>query len=98
MSLNNVVESLKDGDCFGIGLEISRSEATIMDPSKLIVRKVIPTFISIDQFLESSLFKLKHNQDAAGGFDWKKSGELALGIGREPISGVFPLFLFEEHW
>lgn len=98
ISCNNVVEALKEGDCFGIALEISRSEATIMDPSKLIVRKIIPTFISTDQFLESSLFKLKSNQDASGGFDWKKSGELALGLGREPISGVFPLYLFDEHW
>ena len=25
-------------------------------------------------------------------------GELALGLGRESVSGVLPLFLFREHW
>jgi hypothetical protein len=24
--------------------------------------------------------------------------ELALGLGRESVSGVMPLFLFKEHW
>jgi len=89
---------MKDGDCMGIALEITRSEATIMDPSKLVVRKIIPTFMSIDSFLESALFKLKANQDASGGFDWTKAGDLAIGVGRESVSGVFPLYLFEEHW
>lgn len=25
-------------------------------------------------------------------------GELALGVGRESVSGILPLYLFEEHW
>ena len=81
-----------------IGLEISRSEATINDPSRLIIREVLPSFISLDSFLESSLYNLKLNQDASGGFDYEKQGELAVGAGRESISGVMPLFLFKEHW
>ena len=81
-----------------IGLEISRSEATISDPSKLVIRSVLPSFISLDSFLESSIFNLKCNQDTSGGFDYKNQGELAIGAGRESISGVLPLFLFKEHW
>ena len=81
-----------------VGLEISRSEATISDPSKLIIREVCPAFISLDSFLESSIYNLKCNQDASGGFDYEKQGELAIGAGRESISGVLPLFLFKEHW
>jgi hypothetical protein len=69
-----------------------------MDPTKLIVRKIVPTFMSLDSFIESSIFNLKKNQDAAGGFDYKNQGQLAIGLGREPISGVFPLYLFKEHW
>ena len=94
----DTLECLKEKDCMCIGLEISRSEATISDPSKLVIHDVHPTFISLDSFLESSIFNLKCNQDASGGFDYDKQGELAIGSGRESISGVLPLFLFKEHW
>ena len=98
VSLQNTIEALEAKDCMCIGLEISRSEACINDPSRLIIRDVLPSYISLDSFLESSLFKLKTNSDAAGGFDYEKQGELAVGAGRESISGVLPLFLFREHW
>ena len=94
----DTLECLKEKDCMCIGLEISRSEATISDPSKLIIRDVHPTFLSLDSFLESSIFNLKYNEAASGGFDHDKQGELAIGAGRESISGVLPLFLFREHW
>ena len=54
--------------------------------------------MSLDSFLDSSIFKLKQNQSAAGDFDYNMQGELALGLGRESVSGVLPLFLFQEHW
>ena len=54
--------------------------------------------MSLDSFLDSSIFNLKKNQDASGNFDYKMQGELALGVGRESVSGIMPLFLFEEHW
>ena len=50
--------------------------------------------MSLDSFLDSSIFKLKQNQSAAGDFDYNMQGELALGLGRESVSGVLPLFLF----
>ena len=98
ISLQNALESVKNKDCMCIGLEISRSEACINDPSRLIIREVLPCFISLDSFLESAIYQLKINQDASGGFDYEKQGELAVGAGRESISGVLPLFLFKEHW
>lgn len=98
VSQQNAIECLKAKDCMCIGLEISRSEATINDPSRLVIREVLPSFISLDSFLESSDYNLKCNQDASGGFDYDKQGELAIGAGRESISGVLPLFLFKENW
>jgi hypothetical protein len=50
--------------------------------------------MSLDSFLDASIFNLKKNQDASGGFDYNLQGELALGLGRESVSGVLPLFLF----
>ncbi len=81
-----------------LSLSISRSEATIQDPTKLIVNKIIPSYVSLDSFLDSSIFNLKRNQDASGNFDYKNQGELAVGTGNESISGLLPLFLFPEHW
>lgn len=98
MSQNDVIEALENGDCMCVSLQISRSEAAISDPTKLRIHKIVPTFMSLDSFLDSSIFNLKKNQDASGGFDYNNQGKLALGLGREEISGVFPLFLFKEHW
>lgn len=48
--------------------------------------------------MDASIFKLKQNENAHGGFDLNMQGELALGLGRESVTGVLPLFLFKEHW
>jgi hypothetical protein len=71
MSQCNAIELLKEGDCMCLTLDISRSEACINDPTKLIVNQIHPSFMSLDSFLDSSIFNLKKNQDAAGGFDYK---------------------------
>lgn len=44
-----------------IGLSIKRSEATISDPTKLIIAEVYPVYMSLDSFLESAIFNLKIN-------------------------------------
>lgn len=52
-------------------LQISRSEAVINDPTKLIIQGIVPNFMSLDSFMDSSIFNLKNNQNAAGDFDYK---------------------------
>ena len=94
----DVFELLEQKDCMCLGLDIARSEAAIADPSKLVIRKVLPVYMSLDAFLESSIFHLKQNQDNSGAFDLKHQGKLAIGAGRENVTGVLPLFLFKEHW
>lgn len=68
-----------------------------MDPTKLVIKGISPTFMTLNSFLDSSIFNLKKNQDASGGFDYKNQGSLALGVANESISGVLPLYLFKEH-
>lgn len=97
MSQCDTMEILKAGDCMCLTLDIKRSEAVISDPTKLVISQIIPQFMSLDSFLDSSIFNLKKHQDAAGGFDLKNQGQLAVGVGRENISGVMPLYLFKEH-
>lgn len=89
---------MQNGDCMCLSLQISRSQATIQDPTKLIIKGIVPTYMSLDSFLDASIYNLKKNQDASGGFDYNLQGELALGLGREAVSGILPLFLFKEHW
>lgn len=98
LSMNDALELIQNRDCMCLGLEIARSQATISDPSKLVIRNVYPVFMSLDSFLESSIYHLKLNQDASGGFDLKNQAKLAIGAGRESISGILPLYLFKEHW
>ena len=62
------------------------------------IKEVFPVYMGMDSFLESSIYNLKINEDAAGGFDLNEQGKLAVGAGRENISGLLPLYLFKEHW
>ena len=99
MSQCNVIDLMRAKDAMCIGLSVKRSEATIADPTKLVIAKVFPVYMSLDSFLESAIFNLKMNQDAAGNFDIKdEAGKLAVGAGREELTGLLPLFLFPEHW
>jgi hypothetical protein len=41
-----------------LGLDVGRSEAAIADPSRLLIKDIIPTFMTADSFLDSSAFKL----------------------------------------
>jgi hypothetical protein len=42
----NAIEAMGEGDCLGICLDVARSEAAIADPNQLVVKDVIPTFMS----------------------------------------------------
>ena len=94
----NALEAIKEGDWLGICLDVARSEAAIADPSQLIVRDVIPTFMSCSAYMDSAAFNLERESTAHGEFDTKSQGNLAMGLGRENVTGILPLYLFNEHW
>jgi len=89
-----------------LGLDIQRPEAAIADSSRLVVRDIIPTYVSADSFLESAKFKLdnsaKKGKDTHGGFKKKRvkkdSSQIVKGLGNENITGLMPLYLFWENW
>lgn len=54
ISTCNAIEAMQEGDCMALSLEVSRCEGTIGDPSLLRIKKIIPTFITIDSFLQSA--------------------------------------------
>lgn len=59
ISCNDVFEAMEAGDAFGIGMAVERPEAAIADPSRLIIKDIVPTYATSDSFLESAQFKLQ---------------------------------------
>lgn len=100
LSTNDVIEALKEGECFCIDLKIKRpsADAVIADPTRLGINKVLFSFMQGDSFLDSAAYSIDKDADAHGGFGNKQAGKLAEGAGREEVSGVMPLYLFKEHW
>lgn len=92
------LEAMQEGDCLGLCLDVARSEAAIADPNQLIVKDVVPTFMSCSAYLDSAAYNLERQTDAHGSFDTRVQGSLATGVGRENVTGILPLFLFNEHW
>jgi hypothetical protein len=68
LSCNDLFEAMEAGDCMCLGLDVSRSEACIADPSRLVIKEIIPTFMTADSFLDSAVFSLRKNEMAHGGF------------------------------
>ena len=62
MSCMSTVETMQSYDCMAIGLSITRPEAAIADPSRLIVHDIYPTYVSSESFLETAIFKLDNSQ------------------------------------
>ena len=103
-SVMNAAEAMQESDCMCISLSVERPESAIADPTKLIVKDVFPTYITADSFLQSAQFNISQNGDQAhGGFsgEAKPKGagaQLAMGVAREDVTAVMPLFLFKAHW
>jgi hypothetical protein len=64
----DVVEAIEAGDCMCICLDVGRSAAAIADPTKLIIKDIIPTFMTASSFLDSALFNLNKDPNSHGGF------------------------------
>jgi hypothetical protein len=59
---------MESGDCMCLALDVSRSEACIADPSRLVIKDIVPTFMTGDSFLDSAIFSLRKDGEAHGGF------------------------------
>ena len=78
LSCNDVFEAMEANDCMCLALDIGRSEACIADPSRLIIKDIVPTFMTADSFLDSAVFSIRKDGEAHGGFGGAKSeGKLA---------------------
>lgn len=89
---------MKEGDCFCLALDVVRSEAAIADPSRLVIKQIIPTFMTASSFIDAAQFAIGNNPEATGGFDKNAERTMIVGANRENITGCMPLFLFQEHF
>ncbi len=80
-----------------LALDVVRSEAAIADPTKLVIKKIIPNFISGQSFIDAATFAIGNDPQATGGFDKNADRQMIVGANRENITGCFPLYLFKEH-
>lgn len=96
MTCMNYVEALQDGDCFCIGLDISRPEAAIADPSRLVIKNVYNTVVTADSFLEAVKYRLSDSgsvinvdadQSVHGGFGRGKTARVLPGQANENLTG-----------
>jgi hypothetical protein len=58
-SCQNTLDLIQEGDCMCLGLSISRPEAAIADPTRLVIKEITTTYISADSFLNSAKFNLE---------------------------------------
>mmetsp|Transcript_23476 Transcript_23476/g.23132 ORF Transcript_23476/g.23132 Transcript_23476/m.23132 type:complete len:296 (-) Transcript_23476:692-1579(-) len=98
LSCFDIIEAMQAGDCMCLCLDVGRTQAALADPTKLVIKDIIPTFMASESFLDSAIYNLSKNQDAHGNFNVQSEGKLAMGIGRENITGIMPLYFFKEHW
>jgi hypothetical protein len=58
LSCFDAIEAMEAGDCMCLCLDLGRSGAAIADPTKLVIKDIIPTFMTSDSFLDSAIFNL----------------------------------------
>ena len=95
------VDALKNSDCICLTVDIERPEAAIMDPSRVRIKSINPSFITAESFLEAVKFALENTSDpneCHGGFNANLNCKLFSGQSRENITGALPLFINEAHW
>jgi len=96
LTKKNVMQALNSSDCMCIGISIQPAEAAIADPSRLVIGDIFPTYVTADNFLKIASLKAKRH--ASGGFDKMKTALQGAIPDNEKITGIMPLYLFEQHW
>jgi len=56
MSQCDIIELMENGDCMCLSLFIEKHESSLVDATKIIIKKIIPQFMSADYFLDSTSF------------------------------------------
>ncbi|KAF9581483.1 hypothetical protein BGW38_001475, partial [Lunasporangiospora selenospora] len=100
LSTNTYIETLQDGDCLCMTMDVSRGPSAIADPSQLVIKSIFPTYWSSSMFTMALGHSLETTmpENVHGGFDRDVDARIAPGLANENITGVLPLYINEEHW
>ncbi|KAG2382423.1 hypothetical protein C9374_005625 [Naegleria lovaniensis] len=111
ITCSNWIDLLEQQDCLCLTLNVARTQACVMDPSRVQILSIGTSLMSAEAFLDSVLFSLGNTENHAqvhGGFkdvELKKQNQegqmtasIVTGTAREAITGVLPLYINETHW
>jgi len=110
LSCVDVFEAVEMGDCMCIGVEVEKPDAAIADPSRLIVKNIVPTYATSESFLQSTKFMKTQEEERGYGGRGRRGmahhtssgriveSNLMKGPTGEKITGILPLYLFDQHW
>jgi len=100
LSCNNFIEAMLEKDCLCVTFNVTCNELCMVEPNKLIINEIFPSFISATSFLESVKYALKINPNSIGGFVQQENekGKIVKGLAAEDINACLPIFLCPEHW
>lgn len=94
LSTQDPKDLIQDGDCLGIALEADASEICIMDPTRLRIKRISPSFMGCDGFLEAANWSLNQGNDIS----YSSSTNIVVDAARQNVNGVMPLYLNDKHW
>eukprot|EP00912_Choanoflagellata_sp_UC4_P001488 UC4_evm1s937 len=91
----NASEAYSEGDSLCFTFDCGRSSAAVADPSKVVIKRILPSFITSEGFLDAAKMA---GAGSLGDFDKNSQACVIRGEGREIISGALPLYISIDNW
>ena len=111
ITCSNWIDLLEQQDCLCLTLNVARTQACVMDPSRVQILSIGTSLMSAESYLDSVLYSLGNSENHAqvhGGIkdvelkkqnqDGQVTASIVSGTAREAITGVLPLYINEIHW
>jgi len=95
LTCQNPAEAYTEADSICFTFDCGRSPAAVADPTKVVVKKILPSFITSEGFLDAAKMA---GAGSLGDFDKNSQACVIQSEGRESISGALPLFINPENW
>jgi hypothetical protein len=95
LTFQNAAEAYSDADSMCFTFDCGRSPAAVADPTKVDIKKILPSFITSEGFLDAAKMA---GAGSLGDFDKNSQACVITSEGREPISGALPLYINADNW
>ena len=95
LTFQNTAEAYSEADSLCFTFECGRSPAAVADPTKVDIKKILPSYITSEGFLDAAKMA---GAGSMGDFEKNSQACVIHGKGREEISGALPLYINEDNW